>query len=579
MNEKAYSNAVLYLRVSTKEQAHKGGEAEGYSIPAQRAACIRKAESIGAQVVGEFVDAGESAKTSDRPQLQAMLARLAEGGIQYVIVHKVDRLARNRFDDVTINVSIKQAGARLVSVSENIDDTPSGHLMHGIMSSIAEFYSKNLSTEVMKGMSQKVQRGGTPGLAPIGYINMPKIVEGRRVSTVQIDEERAPIIQWAFQAYATGQYSLNRLTDMLGAKGLVTLHRKGSSPKTLSRSQVHRMLQNKYYIGKVRWNGAEHDGAHTPLVSKVTFQQVQDVLAGHRVASDRFREHNHYLKGSIWCGGCNSRLCFSRTINRHDVAYDYFFCAGRKRRNDCAVKYIEVEKIERKIEAKWQHIRLDPQYAKLLRAVILEELQQTYLNNQQLKQSASKQRTQIMAEQKKLLEAFYASAVPLDLLKQEQDRLAIELDKIEETLRENSLIVANIEKNLERCLEIVKDCHNAYLNAKPRYRRLMNQAVFSQLLVDDVMEAQLTEEFGLLLTPDILQPLGAIQKQEETDALPVFHANHEWSDGVPRWLKSSGWWDKLQMLDLDKQKSNLRVTLEEIGLGWNNDHLVRVRGL
>lgn len=183
-----------------------------------------------------------------------------------------------------------------------------------------------------------------------------------------------------------------------------------------------------------------------------------------------------------------------------------------------------------------------------------------------------------MAEQKKLLEAFYASAVPLDLLKQEQDRLALELDKIEETLRENSLIVANIEKNLERCLEIVKDCHNAYLNAKPRYRRLMNQAVFSQFLVDDALEAQMTEEFALLLTPNILQPLDAIQKQEETDALPAFHANHEWSDGVPRWLKSSSRWNKLQRLDLDKQKSNLRVTLEEIGLGWNNDHLVRVRG-
>ena len=92
-------------------------------------------------------------------------------------------------------------------------------------------------------------------------------------------------------------------------------------------------------------------------------------------------------------------------------------------------------------------------------------------------------------------------------------------------------------------------------------------------------ERKMTEEFGLLLATNILQPLKAKQKQEETDALPVFHANHEWTEGVPRWLKNDGWWDKLQGLDLDKEKTNLRVTLGEIGLGWNNVHLVRVRGL
>ena len=110
-----------------------GGEVEGYSIPAQRAACSRKAESLQAVIEEEFVDRGESAKTANRPELMRMLRYLDQHSVDYVIVHKVDRLARNRADDVAITIAIRKSGATLVSCSENIDETPSGLLLHGIM--------------------------------------------------------------------------------------------------------------------------------------------------------------------------------------------------------------------------------------------------------------------------------------------------------------------------------------------------------------------------------------------------------------------------------------------------------------
>ena len=107
------ARAVLYLRVSTKEQAERGGETEGFSIPAQREACRRKAEALDAVVVDEFVDRGESAKTADRPELQRMLdVWQPSEDVEYVIVHKVDRLARNRADDVQID--LRSGGRRTV---------------------------------------------------------------------------------------------------------------------------------------------------------------------------------------------------------------------------------------------------------------------------------------------------------------------------------------------------------------------------------------------------------------------------------------------------------------------------------
>ncbi|WP_405541499.1 recombinase family protein [Streptomyces phaeochromogenes] len=148
------------------------------------------------------------------------------GRVDYVFVHKVDRLARNRVDDVEITLAIKKAGATLVSATENIDETPSGMLLHGIMSSIAEFYSRNLATEVHKGMSQKAKTGGTPGKAPLGYLNVVlRTPEGREERTVEVDPERAELISWAFEAFASGTWTLRSLADELETRGLTTQQR------------------------------------------------------------------------------------------------------------------------------------------------------------------------------------------------------------------------------------------------------------------------------------------------------------------------------------------------------------------
>src|SRR5690349_11572382 len=142
---------LAYFRVSTSDQANTSLDEDGFSIQAQREYCQRKAAEMGVELVDEYVDRGKSARTADRPALQAMLARVREDtDIQYVFVHKLDRLARNRADDVQIELLLAKHGVRLVSCTENIDDTPSGKLVHGIMGDIAEWYSSNLSEEAKK---------------------------------------------------------------------------------------------------------------------------------------------------------------------------------------------------------------------------------------------------------------------------------------------------------------------------------------------------------------------------------------------------------------------------------------------
>lgn len=335
----ALKRAVIYLRVSTAGQVNTGRDAEGFSIPAQREACLRKAEALDALVVDEYVDAGESARSADRRELQRMLARLAElRDVDYVIVHKVDRLARNRTDDVNINLAIRQAGAQLVSVSENIDETPSGMLLHGIMSSIAEFYSRNLANEITKGMSQKAKRGDHPAYAAIGYLNAPEIVDGREIRTIIVDPDRAPHIRWAFEAYASGEYSIGQLTEELAERGLKTRPSAKRVAHPLKRNKVQEILRNSIYVGIVTWGGVQYPGRHEPLVSVELFSTVQAMLSARDRAQDRRRRHHHFLKGSLFCARCGSRLSFTRTRG-HGGEYDYFYCLGRhERREECSVE-------------------------------------------------------------------------------------------------------------------------------------------------------------------------------------------------------------------------------------------------
>jgi DNA invertase Pin-like site-specific DNA recombinase len=269
--------AVLYIRVSSSQQADNDYDLEGFSIPAQRDALQRKAASLGLQVVEEYVDRGESGKTANRPGLQALLTRLEQGDIQAVLVHKIDRLARNRADDVAIVMKIRAAGAQLVSATENIDETPSGLLLHGIMSSIAEFYSRNLATEIMKGTTQKAKAGGTPFRAPLGYLNVREYIDGREIRTITTDPETAPLVRLMFDLYATGDYSLIDLAAILEARGLRSRASRNRPAKVLGTNRLSSILHNDYYAGIVNYAGNTSRGRHEPLVDEATFQKVQQI--------------------------------------------------------------------------------------------------------------------------------------------------------------------------------------------------------------------------------------------------------------------------------------------------------------
>ena len=495
--------AVIYLRVSTKEQAERGRDAEGFSIPAQRDACHRKAEGIGATVMAEFVDRGESAKSADRPELQRMLQHLVDNPTSYVIVHKIDRLARNRADDVEINLALQGAGATLVSCSENIDETPSGILLHGIMSSIAEFYSRNLATEVKKGSLQKAMAGGTVGKAPTGYLNIRATENGREVRTVKIDEIRGPIMKWAFERYAQGDINLRDLLAEATERGLMSVPGPTKPSKPLVLSNFHRLLKHPYYKGVVRYLGVEYPGQHEPLVTEETWDRVQELLELKGRSGEKVRKHHHYLKGTVFCGECGARMIVSHNRGRHGHMYEYFICIGRQqKRTDCNKRAVLISTIEIELERQYAKHELGPELLDGTRQMIVHQMD---IQRQAASEegSALDSRVQtLQSEQTKLLQAHYAEAVPLELLKSEQMRIAKALQAIETQRAKLHFEMATVEKNLAQAIDFASSLTDSYSRADDKVRRAMNQSMFTKVFIDNEehLTVELKEPFDVLLS-------------------------------------------------------------------------------
>jgi site-specific DNA recombinase len=482
--------AVIYLRVSTKEQAE-----EGYSIPAQAEACRRYIGDRGWELSDEYVDRGESARTTDRPQFQAMLARLAEDqSIDRLVVHKLDRLARNLEDHAAVRAALRKAGVQLVSVTESLEESASGKLVEGILASIAEFYSANLSQEIRKGIDQKAAQGGWPTIAPIGYRNVRREGGGRRGEAILEPDQQAPMVAWAFGRYATGSWTLARLTEALAERGL--RNRRASPP---GMSAVHRMLRNPVYAGVVRWRGVDHEGQHTPLVTRTLFDKVQAVLDAHSTGGERSWKHDHYLKGTLSCAGCGSRLYYVVAKGR----FGYFRCVGRNTgRKRCSQRgYVPARELEREVEGLYADVRVPRALERRLERTLRAEVAERERHRAAATVFLGRRLRRLANERDKLLRAYYADAIDVETLKREQTRINAEVAEAEAQLAADGEKLNQAREVIDLALNLAKDCAASYRKARPEVRKMWNQAFFREIVVDDgnVIRIEYEEPFATLL--------------------------------------------------------------------------------
>jgi site-specific DNA recombinase len=239
-------------------------------------------------------------------------------------------------------------------------------------------------------------------------------------------------------------------------------------------------------------------------LTTLTWQKVQDVLSGNR-NGEKQRTHTHYLKSSVYCAQCGSRLIISHNTNRHGTTYPYFVCLGRhQRRTSCQQPAMRVEAVEQLVEDSYATFRLSASEAQILKTYLTDECARMHGNHDKERADLDRREAALKAEQLKLLQAHYAGAVPLQLLRTEQDRISGQLDSIQRDIQRLDLTVPDLAARLEVALQQLVDIRQTYLKATPSVRRRINQATLSRIEIgNDQATGNLKPPFSDLLHPNI----------------------------------------------------------------------------
>ena len=303
-------NAVIYARFSSHAQNEQ-------SIEGQLKECYAFAERSGLRIVHEYIDRALTGTTDKRPEFLQMIEDSKRKGFQFVVVYQLDRFARNRYDSATYKAKLKKNGVRVLSSKENITDDASGILIEGVLESMAEYYSAELSQKIKRGIAisaSKCKFFG--GKVPLGY----KIDEKK---DYVINEETAPIVRRMFEMLAGG-YNYAQIARYMNERGIPT-----ATGGKWGKNSFNSIFSNRRYLGKYIFHGEEIDGGIPQLIDDGLFADVQKVLEKYAAAPSRGKAKVEYLlSDKLICGKCGNKMTGISSTSKSKKIHHYYKCVG-----------------------------------------------------------------------------------------------------------------------------------------------------------------------------------------------------------------------------------------------------------
>ena len=320
--------AVIYARYSSDNQREE-------SIEGQIRECTAYAEKNGITVVKHYIDRALSAKTDNRPDFQQMIKDSEKRLFDIVLVWKLDRFARNRYDSAHYEYQLERNHVKLVSATEPISDSPAGIMVKSMLTGMAEYYSAELSEKVVRGMTENVLKGKyNGGTIPIGYtVDEEKFF--------QIDPLKAPFVVEAFQRYNDGA-TMKELMNWLNDSGVTT-----NRNQKFTYNSIQTLLTNRRYIGENRFKDIVMPDSIPVIIEKELFDSVQDKIAKNRRAPARHKAEDDYLLTTkLFCGMCGAMMFGECGTSRNKNVHHYYKCANAKRTKTCKKKTVRKEWLE-----------------------------------------------------------------------------------------------------------------------------------------------------------------------------------------------------------------------------------------
>ena len=323
-------NVVIYARFSSHTQNEQ-------SIEGQLKECKAYAATNGMTVIGEYIDRAMTGTNDNRPDFQKMIRDSERHKFEAVLVYQLDRFARKREDSAIYKARLKRNGVRVISAREPIAQDASGILVEGVLESMAEYYSAELSQKIHRGMDINAEKclslGSNPGL---GYVvNKDK--------TFSVDPEGAAVVREIFERFASGEPKSEIVRDLHRRNVKTSLGRK------FTYNSLTKMLTNKRYIGMYMYKGKETPGGMPRLIDDELFYRAQAIIAQNKNANMRTRGIGEYLLTTkLFCGHCREMMVGYAGTSANGRIYHYYRCKKSKK-NQCKKKIVSKELIEDRV--------------------------------------------------------------------------------------------------------------------------------------------------------------------------------------------------------------------------------------
>ena len=353
-------NAVIYARYSSDSQREE-------SIEGQLRECREYAERNNMTIVGTYIDRALSAKTADRPEFQHMIKDSAKELFEIVLVWKLDRFSRDRYDSAHYKHILKKNGVKVVSAKEHISEGPEGIILEAMLEGYAEFYSAELSEKIHRGQKENALKGkNNGGGVPLGYLL------DKKAQKLVIDPTTAPLVVEVFEKYADGK-SVRSIVEDFNARGLKT---KRGQPFNIN--SFSSLLKNRKYIGEYRYQDVVIEGGVPAIVPEDLFNRVQERMEKNRHAPAMAKAKEDYLLTTkLFCGKCE-RMMVGESGKSHTGAMHYYYkCSGAKRLKDCDKKAVRKDWIERVVvRLTMQRVMDEEKINRLIDAILVMQEQE-----------------------------------------------------------------------------------------------------------------------------------------------------------------------------------------------------------